>query len=135
MHNSLDEILDLCLSTRLAGTFVVNRTWHTEWQIKLERHSVGARIEEVSGNFENAHFVVGKPMVVLDAFRSSLVTILPKAGKSSFLSSFYFNLNVTCSQRLQHFNENLSVNGVSGLIEWEFSLYLNPALREVASSV
>ena len=89
----------------------------------------------MSRNFENAHFVVGKPMVVLDAFRSTLVTILPKASKSGFLSSFYFNLNVTCGQRLKHFNENLSVYGVSGLIEWEFSLDLNPALWEVASSV
>ena len=89
----------------------------------------------MTGNFENAQFVVRESVFVFDALRSSLVSILPEASESCFLTTFYFDLNVSCSEGLKYFDENFAIHSVSWFVKREFCLHLNSALREVAPSV
>ena len=78
---------------------------------------------------------MGKLVIELHSFRAFLVSILPKAGEGSLLSALHFDFNVGSLEGLERFNEDFSVHNVTGLIKGEFSLNLNPALWEVASSV
>lgn len=89
----------------------------------------------MTGNLENAHFVMGKLVVKFHPFGAFLVSFLPKACERSFFAAFHFDFNVSCLERLERFDENLAVHNVARLVKGEFSLNLYSPLREVASSV
>jgi hypothetical protein len=89
----------------------------------------------MTGNLEDAHFVMGKLVIEFYSFGAFLVSIIPKTGESSLFSALHFDLDVGSLEWLQRFDEDFTVHNVSGLVKGKFSLNLNPALREVASSV
>jgi len=105
----------------------------------LERYCIHTRLEEATRNLENWLLVMSKLVNCFDALRSLnlLVTFLNPVvtSKGSFFLSFNFDLDKCAEKLFKDFHVNFTVDSVSWLIEWVFSLYLNLSFREFTTSV
>ena len=104
----------------------------------------------MTGNLENAHFVVANFVFVIDSFRALHIMCLfalsfhfsPEAREGSFFTALDLDFDMSGCHRLGYFNEDFAVDGVAWLVKGKLSLDLNfstgentPTIAEVKHSI
>lgn len=108
----------------------------------METDCIAARLQHTTLDWEDWLLVMGKQVLVLDALRvldgswGVIVSCFsPVPRECALLLALKFNFDARRQCWLHNVEINLAVNSISGLVEGEFSLNLNTALRIMRSGI